>query len=115
MKEKLNLEFFKAALIRAIKTMAQTALGMISVGMAISEIKWGYVASVSLVAGLVSILTSIATGLPETSYDGTVINGTNGVFFDGLDPDALDGKKRVVLKVKDLDPETDKAVNEILK
>lgn len=54
----------KAAGVRAMKTVAQTAVGMITVGAAISEINWGYVASVSLVAGACSLLTSVA-GLPE--------------------------------------------------
>ena len=57
-------EWFRAAAIRAIKTVAQTALGMITVGMAASEVPWQYVASVSLVAGIYSLLTSVA-GLPE--------------------------------------------------
>lgn len=64
MKNIFTKQWFKAASIRAIKTVAQTAVGMITVGAAVSEIKWGYVASVSLVAGLYSLLTSIA-GLPE--------------------------------------------------
>lgn len=54
----------KAAAIRAVRTVAQTALGMFTVGMAANEIDWRYVASVSLVAGVFSILTSVA-GLPE--------------------------------------------------
>ena len=57
-------KWFKAALIRAIKTMAQTALGMFTVGLAIEEVAWSYVASVSVVAGIYSFITSIA-GLPE--------------------------------------------------
>lgn len=56
--------WFKAASIRAIKTIAQTAIGMIAVGMGLEEVNWLYVGSVSLVAGILSILTSIA-GLPE--------------------------------------------------
>lgn len=56
--------WLKAALIRAVRTVAQTALGMFTVGMAANEIDWRYVASVSLVAGVFSILTSVA-GLPE--------------------------------------------------
>lgn len=58
----------KAAAIRAIKTVAQTAVGMITVGAAVSEIEWVYVISVSLVAGLVSVLTSVA-GLPEVDEE----------------------------------------------
>jgi len=62
-KEKF-LPWAKAAGIRAIKTMAQTASGFIVVGAAINEIDWAKMASVSLVAGVASILTSIP-GLPE--------------------------------------------------
>ena len=54
----------KAAAIRAVKTIAQTALASITVGAAINEVKWGYIASVAIVAGVASLLTSIA-GLPE--------------------------------------------------
>lgn len=61
----MNKEFWKAALNRAVRTVAQTAVATIGTGAAISEINWGYVASASLVAGLLSILTSISTGLPE--------------------------------------------------
>ena len=57
-------EWFKAALIRAIKTAAQTALGLITVGAAVSDIDWVQVASVSAVAAIYSLLTSVA-GLPE--------------------------------------------------
>ena len=54
----------KAALIRAVKTFAQTMLGGLVVGAAMSEINWGYLASVSAVAFIASILTSVV-GLPE--------------------------------------------------
>lgn len=64
------LKWLKAAGIRALKTMAQTALGIFTVGMAADEIKWPYVASVALVAGVYSLLTSIA-GLPEVEQDGS--------------------------------------------
>lgn len=57
-------KWLKAAGIRAIKTVAQTAVGMITVGAAVSEINWVYVASVSAVAGVASLLTSLA-GIPE--------------------------------------------------
>ena len=56
--------WLKAAGIRALKTVAQTAVGMITVGAAMSEINWVYVGSVSLTAGILSLLTSIA-GIPE--------------------------------------------------
>lgn len=54
----------KAAGIRAIRTFAQVAGSMITVGAAISELDWGYIASVAVVAAIYSILTSVA-GLPE--------------------------------------------------
>ena len=57
-------KWFKAAGIRAVKTMAQTALSLISVGAVMSDINWAVVGSASLVAGIYSMLTSIA-GLPE--------------------------------------------------
>lgn len=62
------IKWLKAAGVRAIRTMAQTALGMFTVGMAVEEVKWSYVASVSLVSGVYSLITSIA-GLPEVEND----------------------------------------------
>lgn len=61
----LTKEFWKAALIRAIRTIAQTAVATIGTGALLNEINWLSVGSASLVAGILSILTSIATGLPE--------------------------------------------------
>ncbi len=58
------IKWIKAAGVRAVKTVAQTAVGMITVGAALSEINWTYVASVSVVAGVASLLTSLA-GIPE--------------------------------------------------
>ena len=60
----MNVKWFKAAGIRAVKTVAQTAVGMITVGASMGEINWVQVGSVSLVAGIISLLTSIG-GLPE--------------------------------------------------
>lgn len=54
----------KAALIRAIKTFAQTGASLITVGAVISDIDWVMVASASAVAFIYSVLTSLA-GLPE--------------------------------------------------
>lgn len=56
--------WIKCAGVRAVKTMAQTALSLISVGAVMSDIDWIVVGSASLVAGIYSVLTSI-TGLPE--------------------------------------------------
>ena len=60
----MNKKWVKAAGIRAIKTMAQTAVSMLTVGQAVLDVNWVNVLSVSAVAGVISMLTSIA-GLPE--------------------------------------------------
>jgi hypothetical protein len=57
-------KWIKAAGIRAIKTMAQTAVAMISTSVIMSEVDWLMVLSASVLAGILSLLTSIA-GLPE--------------------------------------------------
>lgn len=61
--------FWEAALIRAVKTVCQTAIATIGTAIAITEVDWRYVLSASLLAGILSILTSIATGLPEVDDD----------------------------------------------
>lgn len=60
-----NKEFLIAALNRAIRTVAQTAVATIGTATLMSEVNWTAVASASLLAGILSILTSISTGLPE--------------------------------------------------
>lgn len=57
-------KWLKAAGIRAIKTMAQTAISLITVGVALTDINWITILSVCIVAGIASLCTSIA-GLPE--------------------------------------------------
>lgn len=57
-------KWMKAAGVRAVKTMAQTAASMLTVGQAVFEVNWVNVISVSITAGFISILTS-AKGLPE--------------------------------------------------
>lgn len=58
------MKWLKAALIRAVRTVAQTAAALIGVGAVMSDINWSMVGSAALLAGILSILTSIA-GLPE--------------------------------------------------
>ena len=57
-------QWIKAAGIRAIKTVAQTAVAMIGTSVVISEVAWIMVASASVLSGVLSLLTSVA-GLPE--------------------------------------------------
>ena len=58
-------KFWKAALIRAIRTICQTAIATIGTTALIEEVNWLLVLSSAALAGLLSILNSIATGLPE--------------------------------------------------
>lgn len=58
-------DFWKAALIRAVRTVAQTALASISTAVVLEDVNFRYVISASVLAGILSILTSISTGLPE--------------------------------------------------
>lgn len=58
-------DFIKCALIRAARTIAQSCIAIIGTSTVLSEVDWKMVASASVLAGILSILTSIATGLPE--------------------------------------------------
>jgi len=63
----MTKEFWKAAAIRAIRTVCQTAIATIGTTAALEEVNWLMVGSTAALAGLLSILNSIATGLPEVS------------------------------------------------
>lgn len=62
-----NSTFWKATAIRAIKTICQTAVATIGTASLLSEVNWLVVGSASLLAGILSVLTSIITGLPEVN------------------------------------------------
>ena len=62
-------EWFKCAGIRAIKTVAQTAVATIGTAVALGDVNWVMVASAAALAGVLSLLTSVATGLPEMNND----------------------------------------------
>lgn len=62
-------KWMKSAAVRAVKTMAQTAVSVIAVGSTVASVDWKLAASSAVVAGVVSILTSVA-GLPEVESEG---------------------------------------------
>jgi hypothetical protein len=65
-------DFARALLIRAVRTVAQTAVSLIGTNaMGITDVNWIGVASGAALAGIVSVLTSIATDLPEAPKDGS--------------------------------------------
>lgn len=68
MKHLSNKKWWEAAAIRAIKTVAQTAVGTIGAAAVLSSVDWKMVASASILAGVLSLLTSLA-GLPEVDEE----------------------------------------------
>ena len=60
----ISIKWVKAASVRAVKTMAQTAIATIGTAALMSSVDWRMVASASLLSGALSLLTSLA-GLPE--------------------------------------------------
>ena len=63
--KQINKEWFIAAAKRAIHTWCQTAAGFFTVGIALTDINWGMLFSVSTAAAIWSFLKSVAVGLPE--------------------------------------------------
>lgn len=61
----MNKDFWEAALIRAVRTICQAAVASIGTAAILQEVNWLYVISASILAGFLSILNSVATGLPE--------------------------------------------------
>lgn len=68
----MTKDFWKAALIRAIKTVCQTAIATIGTAMVITDVNWMYVISASALSGILSILTSLSVGLPEVELAETL-------------------------------------------
>lgn len=62
----LTKKWWMAAGVRAVKTMAQTAVGCIGAAAVLGDVQWAYVASAAVLAAVVSMLTSVA-GLPEVA------------------------------------------------
>ena len=67
-------QWLKCATVRAVKTIAQTAVSTIGVTAMMNEVNWVAVVSASLLSGILSMLTSIA-GLPEVKEDNTNAKG----------------------------------------
>lgn len=63
----IDWRFIKAMLIRAVRTMAQSAVACIGMAYTVAEVDWKYVISASVLAGILSVLTSVITGLPEVN------------------------------------------------
>lgn len=62
-------KWWKAAGIRAVKTLAQAAIASIGTSVALEQVSWTYVASTAALAAVLSVLTSIATGMPEVEEE----------------------------------------------
>lgn len=110
-KEKI-LNWLKPTMIRVLRTMAQVAAGMLTVdvssGHGLSQVNWISILSVSLVAGLYSLLTNLISAPPESKTDGEVVisatdAGTGMVEFS---------KNLAELMQKDKVTLTVKAINE---
>jgi hypothetical protein len=65
MKNKKTGKWLKAAAIRAVRTVAQSALSIIGTSAVLGDVNWIMVGSAAALAGILSILNSIVTGLPE--------------------------------------------------
>ena len=66
------MNFWKATFYRAVRTICQTAIASIGTAIVLTDVNWQYVVSASALAGILSILTSIATGLPEVQLEDTL-------------------------------------------
>lgn len=72
----LTWGWWQAAFIRAFRTFAQTMVALIGTGLVSwHEVPWMMVLSTALVAALLSVLTSVATGLPEERHEATTLSG----------------------------------------
>lgn len=65
----MTIEFWKAAGVRAIRTFAQTFVATIGSAALLSQVNWAAVLSASVLAAVLSVMTAIATGLPEVKNE----------------------------------------------
>lgn len=78
----MTKEFWESALIRALRTVCQTAIATIGTAVVLVDVNWMYVLSASALSGILSILTSIATGLPEVDLQKTLYDLDNDPDYD---------------------------------
>lgn len=78
----MTKEFWESALIRALRTVCQTAIAAIGTAVVLVDVNWMYVLSASALSGILSILTSIATGLPEVDLQKTLYDLDNDPDYD---------------------------------
>ena len=78
--------FIKYALIRMARTIAQTAVAVIGTAFVLSDVNWCAVISASILAGILSLLTSIATGLPEVEFE-------QHIYMNAEEPDDAEVKE----------------------
>lgn len=65
----MTIEFWKAAGVRAIRTFAQTFVATVGSTALLSQVNWAAVLSASVLAAILSVMTAIATGLPEVKNE----------------------------------------------
>lgn len=82
--------FWEATGIRAIKTICQTAVATIGTAVVLSDVDWRFVASASILAGVLSVLTSIGMGLPEVDPDVELTEEELADFESEGDDDEMD-------------------------
>lgn len=108
-KEKF-IEWFKATGIRVLRTMFQVAAGFFTVGLALNEIDWVRMLSVTAVAGIYSLITNAFSKPPEAQNDGKVIideeTETAGDITIVTNREELLRKKKLVLEIERVDADT---------
>lgn len=65
----MDKTFWKATAVRALRTVCQAAIAVIGTSFVLTDVNWLTVISASVLAGILSVLTSVATGLPEVEYE----------------------------------------------
>lgn len=80
----MDKTFWYATLIRALRTVCQTAVASIGSALVLTDVNWAVVVSASALAGLLSVLTSIATGLPEVKA-GEILGSDMQTLYDTYD------------------------------